>query len=84
MAGRTVHPEQPVDQLEQLLGRDQNTLKIPADVFELEPACFLDQQFAVANQGRNRRQQLVTHVGKPCATLTFLFQPALSHHTLVH
>ena len=56
-------------------------LKIRADVFELELACFLDQQFAVADQGRNRASSS-WHVGKPCATLTFLFQRALSHHTL--
>ena len=76
----TVDAEQPVDQLEQILGRDQNAPQIRADALEFEVTRPLDQHFAVTDQGGDRRQQLLAHVGKTSATLTFPFQRAPGHH----
>jgi hypothetical protein len=78
--GHTIDAEEPVHQLEQILCRDQNAPQIRADVFKFEGTRLLDQHLAVADQGSDRRQQLLAHVGKSSPMLTFPFQRALSHH----
>jgi hypothetical protein len=69
LSGRRCFVEQAVDYPEQLLRGGQDPLEIGREVDQLQPLGFLHQQLAVADQRRDRRQQLLAHVGEARPTL---------------